>query len=127
MTGHAALPYGVSDTGLTATVPDETYLAQLLEQIVFVQPGERVNRPDFGCNMRGLTFASGHSEIIGAVSTLVQSALRQWVGGAVEVLDVDVRMVETRAHVTITYRDKGSGTARRIVLTGKGLYGGAGR
>jgi phage baseplate assembly protein W len=128
MTGYAAVPFFVAATGQTATVPDDVYLAQLLAQIVFVEPGERVNRPDFGCNLRGLTFAPGPNglvggELVGAIGTLVQAALRQWVGGTIEVLDVEMRMAEACATATITYRDTRTGRNRRVVVSGRGASG----
>lgn len=86
-------------------MPTDVYLEQLLEQIVFIEPGERVNRPDFGCSVRRLTFTSGKSEITTAVEALVQSALRQWVDSSVHIQSVHVVSDDATVRVTISYID----------------------
>ena len=32
------------------------YVEQLIRQVLFTNPGERINRPDFGCGIRQMVF-----------------------------------------------------------------------
>ena len=114
MSEHVAFPYSIGPNGLTERVPTSVYLEQLLEQIVFVEPGERVNRPDFGCPLRRLTFTSGKSEITTAVEALVQSALRQWVDPSIHIQGVDVVSEDATVRVTITYADAKAHQLRKV-------------
>ena len=120
MNHRIALPYQVAPTGRTVLVEGDPALAQMLEQIVFVQQGERLNRPEFGCQGGLLVFASGRSEITAAVSALVQSALRQWGGASVEIVGVDVRMIDEVAEVRIDYRSRRQSRIERVVLRNRG-------
>ena len=43
-------------------------------------PGERVNRPDFGCGLLQLVFAPNSVELAATLQALVQGALQQWLG-----------------------------------------------
>jgi phage baseplate assembly protein W len=114
MSLRVAFPYALAPTGQTARASEPEYLGQLLAQILFVEPGERVNRPDFGCPLRGLTFATGRSEVTTAVEALVQGALRQWVADAVQIQGVDVDVRGSLVHVTISYLDSRSQALRQI-------------
>ncbi|HEX8534895.1 MAG TPA: GPW/gp25 family protein [Allosphingosinicella sp.] len=116
MNGHAAFPYSIGANGQTARVSTPDYVEQLLEQIVFVEPGERVNRPDFGCSLRSLTFTNGKGEITTAVEALVQSALRQWVDPSIHVRSVDVHSSDGTVRVTISYMDARSQQAHKARL-----------
>src|SRR3546814_19753698 len=49
-------------------------------------PGERVNRPDFGCGLRQLVFAPNSDALAAATQTLVHGALLRWLN---EVIAVD--------------------------------------
>jgi phage baseplate assembly protein W len=117
MMSRIAFPYRLGPNGRTACVSEPEYLRQLLEQIVFVEPGERVNRPDFGCRLSGLTFASRKSEVTTAVEALVEGALRQWIGDQVQVRGVDVEVQESRVDVTISYFDAQSREIRQVSVS----------
>ncbi|MBX9644700.1 MAG: GPW/gp25 family protein [Novosphingobium sp.] len=116
MTTRAALPYAITATGRTALAIDDVVLEQMLAQIVFVEPGERLNRPSFGCSLRSLVYVSAKSEITGALASLVQSALRQWVGNTIDVLAVTVSRDGANATATITYRDRRTQAQRTVTL-----------
>ena len=50
-------PLRVDAHGATARTDRAGYLRDLIEQVLFTAPGERVNRPDFGAGVGQLVFA----------------------------------------------------------------------
>ncbi|THD35872.1 MAG: hypothetical protein E7773_07945 [Sphingomonas sp.] len=117
MNRQIAFPYRLAPSGQTETSDLDDYIRDLLAQIVFTDPGERVNRPDFGCSLRRLVFTDGRSETTAAVEALIHSALRQWVGEVVQIQQVDVTTADSLVAVTIGYLDVHSQTLRRVTLT----------
>ena len=117
MSRRIAFPYRLAASGQTATADQDDYIRDLLQQIVFTEPGERVNRPDFGCSLRRLVFTDGRSETTAAVEALIHSALRQWLGDVVQIQHVDVTAVDSLVQVTIGYFDQRSQMMRQVRLT----------
>lgn len=114
---RAAFPYAIGPGGQTAAADHRDYVESLIIQVMGVEPGERVNRPAFGCSLRGLVFAGGRSEMTIAVEALVQSALRQWTADVIRIQDVDVTMLAETVQVIVHYVDLGSRTAHRLVVS----------
>ncbi|QKV56537.1 MAG: GPW/gp25 family protein [Dechloromonas sp.] len=44
----------------------------MIEQVLFTLPGERVNRPDFGCGLLQLVFAPNSDTLAAAIQMTVQ-------------------------------------------------------
>ena len=78
----------------------------MIEQVLFTSPGERVNRPDFGCGILNLLFGANNAEIVTATQFLVQGALQQWLGELIRVESVNVESVESTIRVTVVYTVK---------------------
>ena len=76
----------------------------MIEQLLFTEPGERVNRPDFGGGLRRLVFAGNSPELASATEYLVQSALQRYLGDRVQIEAVQVLSVEERLEITVQYR-----------------------
>ena len=57
-----------------ATANDEQHIKQLIEQLLFTMPGERVNLPDFGTPIAQLVFSPGSEGLIAATQFMVQGA-----------------------------------------------------
>jgi phage baseplate assembly protein W len=83
--------------------PLADYLRQLVEQVLFTSPGERVNMPDFGSGLLQLPFAPNSMEMAAATQFTVQAALQKWLSGLVKVLSVVAEVEESRLTVTVTY------------------------
>ena len=114
MSTRAAFPYALDSTGHTAPALAPDQVNQMLEQILFVMPGERVNRPDFGCALMNLVFTARTSEITTAVEALVEGALRKWAGDRIQVRDVAVAVQQEQVTVTIHYVDPRTQTVRQV-------------
>jgi phage baseplate assembly protein W len=96
-------PFQIDGRGRVAVVNYDPHIRQLIEQVLFTEPGERVNRPDFGSGLKQLIFAPNSSELAAAVQLLVQGSLEQWLGDLILLEAVDVLNVDSRLEVTVQY------------------------
>ncbi|XHX79866.1 MAG: GPW/gp25 family protein [Stenomitos frigidus ULC029] len=80
-----AYPFQIDGLGRTATASVNDHIRHLIEQVLFTMPGERVNRPTFGSNIRQIIFAPNNSELVSATQFLLQGALEQWLGDVIQV------------------------------------------
>lgn len=96
-------PYRVDGRGRTATTGAGDHLRDLIEQVLFTAPGERVMRPDFGSGLLALVFEPGGPELAATTQHLVQGSLQQWLGHLLAVESVDVSHSEGTLHVSVSY------------------------
>ena len=101
-----AFPYGIDDKGRTADTDDDTHVRDLIEQLLFTAPGERVNRPNFGSGLLQAVFAGASNELAATLNFLAQSALQQWLSDVLVVEAVDVQAQDSTVTVTVRYRSK---------------------
>jgi phage baseplate assembly protein W len=114
---HVDYPFRVDDRGRTAeTTPDE-YVRDLVEQVLFTAPGERVNRPTFGSGVLRLVFEPNGAELATATEFLVQSSLQQWLADEIEVQGVEVSSEDSTLRVAVRYRVRSSRQPQTVVLT----------
>lgn len=97
-------PYYIDGRGWTAQAMDDDHIKQLIEQVLFTAPGERVNQPTFGTGLMQLVFAPNSSELATATGLLVQGALQQWLGDLIQVGKVDVQTTDSSLQVTVQYK-----------------------
>jgi phage baseplate assembly protein W len=81
----------------------QDYVRQLVEQVLFTSPGERVNLPDFGSGLLQLPFAPNSMEMAAATQFTVQAALQKWLSNYVRVQSVVAAVQEATLTVTVTY------------------------
>ena len=96
-------PYHVDNRGRTAETSDEDHVRDLIEQVLFTAPGERVNRPTFGSGVMQLVFAPNSDTLAAATQVSVQASLQQWLGSLVQIEAVRVENDEATLNVTIQY------------------------
>lgn len=96
-------PFHFDAQGRTAASSDEDHIRDLIEQVLFTVPGERVHRPDFGCGLLQLVFAPNSDELASTTQFLVQGALQQWLGNLIKVETVEVEGSEASLRVTVRY------------------------
>lgn len=71
-------PISVGDTGgLQRTDPDD-HLRDLILQVLFTEPGERVNLPNFGCGVKRLVFAPNNEVLQASAQFLIAQNLNHW-------------------------------------------------
>jgi phage baseplate assembly protein W len=96
-------PFQFDNRGRTAAADDDAHIRDMIEQVLFTSPGERVNRPDFGSGLMQLVFAPNSNELAATTQLLVQGALQQWLGDLIEVNSVQVECKEETLQVKVEY------------------------
>ena len=61
-------PFHFDGSGRTASTDDDDHIRDMIEQLLFTSPGERVNRPDFGSGLLQLVFAPNSPELASAAA-----------------------------------------------------------
>lgn len=101
---NVAFAYRIDGRGRTAEAEnDDAHLRDLIEQLLFTMPGERVNRPDFGCGLMQLVFAPNSTELAATVQALVQGALQQWLGHLMRIDEVSASAADATLTVSVRY------------------------
>ena len=101
---NVAFPFRADARGRTAQATDQAHIRDLIEQVLFTAPGERVNRPTFGSGLLQLVFDPNRQEVATATQLLVQSSLQQWLGDLIQVEDATVEGGSETLFVTVVYR-----------------------
>lgn len=97
-------PYHFDTRGRTAAPNDDNdHIRDLIEQVLFTAPGERVNRPDFGSGLLNLVFAPNSDQLAATTQYLVQGALQQYLGDLIQVSAVEVANEDSTLRVTVRY------------------------
>lgn len=89
--------------GRTAETGTDDHIRDMIEQLLFTNPGERVNRPDFGSGLLQLVFAPNSPEVAAAVQFTVQASLQQWLGDVIEVQSLEVTSEDSTLRVELNY------------------------
>lgn len=122
MTTHFSFPYRVDGRGRSAEAERDAWLRGLIEQLLFTVPGERVNRPGFGCGLMQLVFAPNSPELAATVQALVHASLQQWLGYLLQIDEVSASSEDATLSVLVRYtvletREAGSAEFTRQVTT----------
>ncbi|MFB3764635.1 MAG: GPW/gp25 family protein [Methanotrichaceae archaeon] len=96
-------PFGFNALGHTSVTDDDDHIRDMIEQLLFTSPGERVNRPDFGTGLMQLVFAPNSDELSAATQFLVQGALQQWLGDLIQVESVQVEGDGAELKISLQY------------------------
>ncbi|MET1052883.1 MAG: GPW/gp25 family protein [Mycetocola sp.] len=96
-------PFAFGQDGRTATTGLDDHVRDLVEQVLFTAPGERVNRPDFGSGLLGLLFEPNSDALAAATRARIEGSLHQWLADVVQLEAVVVRPQESRLEVTVQY------------------------
>jgi len=79
------------------------HVEQLIKQVLFTSPGERVNRPTFGCGLRRMVFAPNNTEVASLTQVTIYEALETWLGSLISVEEVNVNAIDEKLEVAIVY------------------------
>lgn len=97
-------PYHFDHLGRSAVTDDEDHIRDMIEQFLFTNAGERVNRPDFGSGLLSLIFSPNSPELAAVVQHTVQAGLQRWLGDVIAVKAVEVVSEEAALRVTVNYQ-----------------------
>lgn len=96
-------PYYFDVRNKTADTEYENHIRDMIEQVLFTSPGERVNRPDFGCGLMQLVFAPNSDELAATVRFLVEGSLQQWLGHLIRLEGLQIENEDAKLRVTVEY------------------------
>lgn len=96
-------PFHFDHRGWTATTNDDDHIRDMIEQFLFTNAGERVNRPEFGSGLLQMIFAPNSPELAAALQFTVQAGLQRWLGDVIEVRAVEVTSEEATLRVAVSY------------------------
>ncbi len=96
-------PFHFDSCGRTALTDDHEHIRDMIEQFLFTNAGERVNRPDFGSGLLQLIFAPNSPELATSLQFTVQAGLQQWLGDLIEIRTLQVRSEDSSLRVVIQY------------------------
>lgn len=96
-------PFHFDNRCRTAMTTETDHVRDMIEQLLFTNPGERVNRPTFGSGLQQLIFAPNSLELAATLQYTLQAALQQWLGNVIEVRNLEVNSNDARLQVEIDY------------------------
>lgn len=96
-------PFRFDKTGGTASATDEKHIRDMIEELLFTSPGERVNRPDFGSGLMQLVFAPNSPELAAALQFTLQAALQRWLGDLIQVQTLQVTCQDSTLNIDLQY------------------------
>ncbi|MHC1767286.1 MAG: GPW/gp25 family protein [Verrucomicrobiia bacterium] len=114
---NVEFPYHFDARGRTAVADYEAHIRDLIEQVLFTAPGERVNRPDFGSGVLRLVFAPNSDQLAATTQYLVQGALQQYLGDLIQVDAVEVSNQDSILRVSLRYLVRRTQTTQTAEFT----------
>lgn len=96
-------PFHLDGSGRVGSTGYDDHIADMIEQVLFTAPGERVNRPQFGCGIVQMLFVPESAELTSAGRLQVQAALDRWLGKRIQAVSVDVSVEGPKLVITIQY------------------------
>jgi uncharacterized protein len=105
-------PFHYDERGRTATCDDPAHVRDMLEQLLFTNPGERVNRPEFGSGLLQLVFAPNSLELAAALQFTTRAAIQQWLGDVLDLQALEVAVEDSTLRVLVRYALRRTGELR---------------
>jgi uncharacterized protein len=96
-------PYQFDGRGRTASTDGNDHIRDMIEQLLFTSPGERVNQPDLGTGLLQMVFAPNSSSIAAALQLTVQAALQRFLGDLIGLQQVQVTAQDSTLTVIVQY------------------------
>jgi phage baseplate assembly protein W len=105
-------PWHFDPRGRTAVIDDPAHVRDMVEQVLFTNPGERVNRPDFGCGLLQLVFEPNSDQLVAALQATVQASLQRWLGDVIQLDELEIFNNDSQLHVFVAYTVTRTGERR---------------
>jgi len=106
-------PLHFDGRGRTAICDDDAHIRDMIEQFLFTNPGERVNRPDFGSGLLQLVFEPNGPELAAALQQGIKAGLQRYLEDVIQVTDLNVTARDSSLSIQISYRVLASGESRK--------------
>ncbi|MCA9483469.1 MAG: GPW/gp25 family protein [Nitrospina sp.] len=109
-------PFSIDERGRSAETTEDEHVRDLIYQVLFTAPGERVNRPEFGCGLKQLVFAPASDALAAATEKLIHGSLIRWLDPVVAVEAVTVTVDDAEISVRVGYTRRDTGEKRQDVF-----------
>jgi phage baseplate assembly protein W len=96
-------PLHFDQRGRTASTDDDDHIRDMIEQLLFTNPGERVNRPDFGSGLLQMVFAPNSPELASALQFTMQAALQRYLGDLIDLQQLQVSAEDSTLSVVVQF------------------------
>ena len=110
-------PFHFDARGRTGATESDEHIRDMIQQLLFTNQGERVNRPDFGSGLMQLVFAPNSPELAAALQFTMQSSLQRWLGDIIDVLNLEVESEESTLRILIQYVVRRTNESQTAVFT----------
>ena len=110
-------PFHLDARGRSAATNADDHVRDLIEQLLFTNHGERVNRPDFGSGVQQLVFAPNSPELAATVQFTLQAALQMWLADVLTVRSLSVTADDARLTVDLAYAVKATGEVQSATFS----------
>lgn len=114
-------PFHFDQRGRTATTSYNDHIRDMVEQLLFTDPGERVNRPDFGSGLKQLLFSPNSIELAATLQFTMQASLQQWLGDVIDVQALEVTTDDSKLQIFLCYAIRRTGEQRQEVFELEGV------
>ncbi|MEM8674583.1 MAG: GPW/gp25 family protein [Cyanobacteria bacterium P01_G01_bin.67] len=95
--------FNFDSLGRTAMSTDDDHIRNMIEQLIFTNPGERVNRPEFGSGLLQLLFAPNSIELAATLQVMMQASLQQYLGDIIDLRDLQVTSEDSKLKIVLQY------------------------
>lgn len=102
-------PFHLDGRNRSANTGEDDHIRDMIHQVLFTTPGERVNRPDFGCGLKTLLFMPNSDALAAATHVLVKGSLQRWLENEIQVERVEVNAEDSKLLVTVVYTRRATG------------------
>lgn len=116
LTDQLDYPFGFDPRGRSRLTGAGDHVRDLIEQVLFTAPGERVNRPEFGTPIKDLVFEGLSDTLVATTEQMVHGALIRWLDSLISVEAVEFEAVESTLTVTVVYALRGESERRADVF-----------
>ena len=109
----------ISATGGIDMVEENASIRQAVLLLLSTRPGERVMRPDYGCDLHRLVFSPNDNTTAGLAIHYVRRAVERW-EPRVDVIRVDAGRnpdSATRLDIALVYRVRAAQSIERLALS----------
>ena len=110
-------PFRINPLGRVATTDEDDHIRDLIEQVLFTNPGERVNLPDFGCGLKQMVFAPNSDVLAAATQFTISHSLQKWLGDLIQVQTVDVQAQDEKLLIQISYLKRTTLEKKQVTLS----------
>ena len=105
-------PFTLDERGRTSRTSSDDHIRGMIALVLFTAPGERVNRPEFGCGVKQLVFAPLSDALAAATEQLIHGALIRWLDPVISLEKVETAANEGTLEIRISYMRRETGERR---------------